>query len=166
MAAIDRSAVGALVATRAQAVHAYALAAGVPETERAQFIVAVLSAARGIGDVDEQLLAAAREACGSGWAARRRHRRGARRFRRGARTALPLEVATAALRALDPPAADVEAAEPEPPAAIPAPQQMRGWLPVAIDGVAAVVDPPRRPTSPGDWLPPAIRGVNGHVPYS
>ncbi len=113
--------VGALVATRAQAVHAYALGAGVQESRRVEFVAAVLSAARGLGDVDDQLLAAAREACGSGWAGRRRHRRGTRRFRHEARAALPLEVAVATLFALDPQAAPVAVAAPAPLAAAPAP---------------------------------------------
>ena len=158
--------VGALVAARAQAVHAYALGAGVQASKRVAFVATVLSAARGLGDVDDQLLAAAREACGTGWAGRRRHRRGTRRFRRQARAALPLEVAVATLFALDPQAAPVAVAAPAPVAAAPAAQPMRGWLPVAMDEAATAADPPRRRTSPGDWLPPAIRGVNGRVPGS
>ncbi len=152
---------GVLVATRAQAVHAYALAAGVQEARRTAFVVAVLSAATGFGDPDERLLAAARDACGGGWSARRRHRRGARRFRQEARVALPLETVAAVLAALDP---DAPAA-PVPVAAVLGPQRMRGWLPIAIDDVAVAADATRA-TSPGDWLPPTIRGVNGRVPGS
>ncbi|MEA2217697.1 MAG: hypothetical protein QOJ35_323 [Solirubrobacteraceae bacterium] len=96
----DPRAMHELVAARAAAVHAFAVTIGMSEG-RTAFVVAVLAEAQGAYDVDQQLLAAARDMSAGEQASRRRRRRAERSFAAALAQAVPISVAGTVLRMLD-----------------------------------------------------------------
>jgi hypothetical protein len=152
IASYDAGAARKLVAARAAAVHAYAIAAGVHEDARPVFVLEVLGSARGALRVDRRLLATARAL--SETDERRAHRRAARGFRAACSAPVPAAITRDAglARALG---------LGTPLAGLPGGAQTQGWVPAALGAAARARAGARPPAGPADWLPAALHGVNG-----